>query len=579
MAGRELYAFSDFTLDVSERRLSRGGQGIPLAPKTFDLLVALVRSAGRLVRKSDLLAQVWPDVVVEEGILAVHVSALRKALDEDGRRHIETVPRAGYRFAGEMTRREVEPEPGTGSWSVAVLPARPLTAEILSGRDWPTGLTFADALIDRLGRLPGVVVRPTRAIRGHTGSAEGLASVGEALRVDAVVESTFARTEGRVQATARLVRSRDGSCLWQGEFDEADGDLLAVATAVAASLARHLGLRPAEAARRRQPHPAEAYELFGRGRSHMLAASMFEVPKAVETFRAASELAPTYAAAHAGLALAHCAEAGYRVRPWGEAFADARAAALRALALDGACADAQVALGAVLFRGDWSWVAAERSLERALRLNPNHTEAYLEYGSLVEALGRLEEGLEMKQRALERDPFSPLVHLQVSMSHFYRRRYDESIEWARRALELDPRHPHAREHLAAAWLKKGDFDRYMEANLEHARLHNAPAELLARLKEAYAMGGPTGVVRFALDQAARQPQAFPDFQVALFQAEAGDLEAAFRHLDRAVEMRDPALVHLAVGPQWDRLRSDPSRFAARLERMGLSGAAPRLYAS
>jgi len=346
-----------------------------------------------------------------------------------------------------------------------------------------------------------------------------------------------------------------------------------VAGAVAEAVAGRLGLGSADTVPSRQPHPPEAYELFGRGRSHLLSASMFEVPKAVEAFRAASERAPTYAAAHAGLALAHCAEAEYRVRPWGEAFADARAAALRALAMDDACADAQVALGAVLFRGDWNWTGAERSLERALRLNPNHTEAYLQHGSLLEALGRLEEGLEMKLRALERDPFSPLVHLQIAVSHYYQRRYDDAIEWARKTLDLDPQHPHAREHLAGAYLKKGDFDRYIETNLEHARVHGAPEELLEALKQAYSSGGPSGVVRFALDQAARSPQGFPDFQMALFQAEAGDLEAAFRHLDRAIESRDPALVHLAVGPQWDGLRSDPSRFALRLERMGLSAVA------
>jgi len=573
MAGREIYAFAGFTLDVSDRRLSRAGEAVTLAPKAFDVLVALVRHAGRLVTKSDLLVQVWPKAFVEEGILAVHVSALRKALDRDGRRTIETVPRAGYRFVGELTRREVDPEAGDRRWSLAVLPARPLTAEILSGRDWPTGLTFADALIDRLGRLPQVVVRPTRAIQGRTSPAEGPASIGEALRVDAVLESSFARTGGRVQVTARLVRSRDGACLWRGELDEAEGDLLAAAGTVAEAVAAQLGLGPADTARSRRPHPPEAYELFGRGRSHLLSASMFEVPKAVETFRAASERAPTYAAAHAGLALAHCAEAEYRVRPWGEAFSDARAAALRALAMDDACADAQVALGAVLFRGDWNWTGAERSLERALRLNPNHTEAYLQYGSLLEALGRIAEGLEMKLRALERDPFSPLVHLQIAVSHYYQRRYDDAIEWARKTLDLDPQHPHAREHLAGAYLKKGDFDRYIEANLEHARVHGAPQELVEALKQAYSSGGPSGVVRFALDQAARSPQGFPDFQMALFQAEAGDLEAAFRHLDRAIESRDPALVHLAVGPQWDGLRSDPSRFALRLERMGLSAVA------
>src|SRR5512146_859028 len=92
----ERYEFGEFTLDVSERRLSRSGEPIVLAPKTCDVLVALLRSAGRLVPKDDLIRRVWPESFVEENILAVHISALRKALGEPS--WIETAPRAGYRF-------------------------------------------------------------------------------------------------------------------------------------------------------------------------------------------------------------------------------------------------------------------------------------------------------------------------------------------------------------------------------------------------------------------------------------------------------------------------------------------------
>jgi hypothetical protein len=76
-------------------------------------------------------------------------------------------------------------------------------------------------------------------------------------------------------------------------------------------------------------------------------------------------------------------------------------------------------------------------------------------------------------------------------------------------------------------------------------------------------------VRLALDQAARSPLGFPDLQLAVLHAEVGELEAAFRYLDRAIESRDPGLVHLAVGPQWDGLRVNAAAFARRLARIGL----------
>ena len=115
------------------------------------------------------------------------------------------------------------------------------------------------------------------------------------------------------------------------------------------------------------------------------------------------------------MAPARCAQAALRAVPHQEAFAEAKSSALRALAMDSGSADAQVALGAVLFLGEWDWVGAERSLRRALEINPDHTETLLQYGSLHEALGRLDEGLRFKQQALARDPRSlVLVHIAIS---------------------------------------------------------------------------------------------------------------------------------------------------------------------
>jgi tetratricopeptide (TPR) repeat protein len=180
----------------------------------------------------------------------------------------------------------------------------------------------------------------------------------------------------------------------------------------------------------------------------------------------------------------------------------------------------------------------------------------------------------MKLRALERDPFSPLVHLQISLSYWNQHLYDHAIEWANKTLELDPRHPHAREHLAGAYWKSGDSDRYIAENLKHAELHGAPIEVVARLKQAYAAGGVTGVLNLGLEFAARQPQSVPAMQLAVMHGALGSIDTAFEYLNRAIESHDPGLVQILVAPQWDCLRSDP-RFADALSRMGLS-AVPRV---
>ena len=431
MARQETYTFGGFTLDVQERRLSRHAEHLTLAPKAFDLLVTLVRRAGRLISKTELLETVWRESFVEEGILTVHVSGLRKALGDTKRppRFIETVARSGYRFIAPVVERN-----------------------------------------------------PDHAIR---------------------------QPESRVAV----------------------------------------------------------YELCGRGRAHLLSGSMFDVPKAIDAFTEAAELDSSYAPAQAGLALAHCAQAAMRLSPPADAYRDARAAALRALGVDDRSADARVALGSVLFLAEWDWRGAERSLQQAIEINPNHVQAYLIYGRLLDALGRAAEALEMKLRAFERDPFSPLVHVQIAQCHWNQRRYDAAIEWANRALALDPRHLLAREFLASAYLFKDDFDRYLAEVIAHGAAHDVPSEQFEPLRIAYETGGRSWFFRYCLEQMSRSPSV-PALQLAVFHAQAGEVDAAFRELDRAIQQRDPSLVDLAVAPQWESLRND-SRFAECVARIGL----------
>src|SRR5262245_11326568 len=105
-----IYELGPDRLDAAERLLSRGGEVVPLQPKAFDLLLALVERPGRLLEKDELMKVVWPDTVVEEVNLANNISILRKTLGANGQQFIETVPKRGYRFV--MPVRELSAEPG-----------------------------------------------------------------------------------------------------------------------------------------------------------------------------------------------------------------------------------------------------------------------------------------------------------------------------------------------------------------------------------------------------------------------------------------------------------------------------------
>jgi len=98
------YQFGPFKLDAAEHRLLRDGVEVPLQLKAFETLCLLVENAGRLLKKEDLLSQVWPDTAVEENNLNKNISMLRKALGEraTGQSYIETIPRVGYRFVAPV---------------------------------------------------------------------------------------------------------------------------------------------------------------------------------------------------------------------------------------------------------------------------------------------------------------------------------------------------------------------------------------------------------------------------------------------------------------------------------------------
>lgn len=100
---RQFYEFGTFRVDAAERRLYRGEKFIPLPPKAFDVLLALVQNSGRLLTREELLNTVWNETFVDENNLRQYVSLLRKTLNSDDEEFIETVPRSGYRFSADVS--------------------------------------------------------------------------------------------------------------------------------------------------------------------------------------------------------------------------------------------------------------------------------------------------------------------------------------------------------------------------------------------------------------------------------------------------------------------------------------------
>src|SRR5882757_3808324 len=116
--------FGPFELNIAERSLGKANQVIPLGGRAYDILIALLESAGEIVPKSELIAKEWPDVTVEEGSLRVHLSALRKALGDGqfGDKYIANVQGRGYSFIAPVTRLPADRDRGSASSELSNLP-------------------------------------------------------------------------------------------------------------------------------------------------------------------------------------------------------------------------------------------------------------------------------------------------------------------------------------------------------------------------------------------------------------------------------------------------------------------------
>lgn len=121
---RDLITFGSFRLCPASRTLRQAAGAIPLAPKTFDLLLLLAESRGRVLTKKELMDTLWRDVFVEEASLVYQISALRKALGDEGSGWVESVPRIGYRFTAPVEFSDPPPDTVAPPAPPAVVPVR-----------------------------------------------------------------------------------------------------------------------------------------------------------------------------------------------------------------------------------------------------------------------------------------------------------------------------------------------------------------------------------------------------------------------------------------------------------------------
>lgn len=581
--------FWPFRLDLSERLLLRNGKAVPLAPKVFETLVALVENSGRILEKDELLQRLWPDSFVEESSLAQNIFQLRRALDEgkSGRQYIETIPKRGYRFAVAVReiRNDDTPSPflmskqpfikqaetGLAVKSLAVLPFKPLVGD--EKADEYLGLGMAHDTIIKLSGLRNLAVLPTRSMFKYAGRNNDPLTVGRKLGVDAVLEGTIQRAGESVRVTVQLIDLENGKTLWSGKFDEHFTDIFAVQDSISEQVAGALALRitgdERKHLRKRYTENTEAYQAYLMGLFFWNKRSKEALNKAVEYFLQAIEIDPDYALAHAGLADSYFLIAYGECDPVSRngAYEKSRTTALRALELDPSVAEAHAALATVKAKYDRDPVGAERSFKQAIAIDPYCAMAYSRYTYFLAAMGRLSESLQRMKRAQELDPLSPDMNTSLASVLYFSRDYDEAIRYCQRALDLEPNFLEALLWLGLCYEQKGLLEEAI-AQFSKARDTNSdstePLELLAHVFAIAGQRDKAQAILSELHLSARSNGIHP-YNIALIHAALGQTEQTFEWLQEPYVNWTERLRMLRFDPRMDSLKED-SKFTAILER-------------
>jgi TolB-like protein/tetratricopeptide (TPR) repeat protein len=470
------FAFGDFVLDTDRDTLER--QGIPVAVgyRGAKLLGALVRQAGAVVPKADLIEAAWPGVMVEEGNLHVQIAALRKLLGAapDAPDWIVTVPRVGYRFAAAARQDPAAIVPVAGP-SIAVVPFANLG-------DDPAREYFADGLaedlITRLARLRWLFVSGRNSSFGFRGRHVGAREIGLELGVRYVLDGSVRGSGSRLRVVAELADCATGGQVWSQTYDVELADFLHLQDQIAESVIAAIEPRihAAEHARFRGL-TAGNLDAWGFVMKAMPGVwtwgSAAEMDASEALLRRAIEIDPDYPRAASLLAWIHAARFQLGWAPAHDGLATALGMAQRAIRRDPADPWAHLAAGYVHMVSR-SFEAAVGELGEAIELNPSFAFAHVIFGSTYGYGGLPEDGLHHLALATQlspRDFAAAANHATAGLCHFVAGRYDRAVSDERRAVELRPHFGTAWRTLAAAAGLAGDRTTAGFALAEAQRLH------------------------------------------------------------------------------------------------------------
>lgn len=515
LLGIRSFRVAGHRVDPPMLRVTIDGKAARLEPRSMQLLVYLASHAGRVISRAELEEKVWGTVVGDEA-LTNSISKLRRIFGDDARapRFIETLPKTGYRFLAQVSWEPETSRPGeegiTPARARSLWPRFRKTAIVLAilavlvvvlvgGRillpSKPTGgpdtqamvrekpaiaiLPFENFglrpaedyfangitvdLITDLARYPQLLVIAPGSVFSYRGGDPDASQLSRELDVDYVVRGSVQRQQDRVRINVQLIQAAGERALWAVRYEGELGGVFAFQENVIDGLLSALNVNPlsdTESFPGRHPvESPEAYDLFLRG----LEAYGRRTPDSNQTAKALYEeaiaLAPDFARAIAGLALAHARDAidGWTATPE-ESLARAEVLAARAEAINPSIPQVHFVAGQVaLFRGRFELALA--ATRRAIARSPNYADAYALLAWALNFSGDSDEAIAALETAMRLNPIIPAPYSEIlGEIRFSQGDYAAAIGEFRRTLFINPAHMRARMWLIAALAETGDAD-------------------------------------------------------------------------------------------------------------------------
>jgi TolB-like protein/DNA-binding winged helix-turn-helix (wHTH) protein/Flp pilus assembly protein TadD len=569
----QAYRFDAFTLDVGRGTLLGPEGELRLRPKSFELLLYMVRHPGRLVGRKELLNAVWGHAAVTDDSITQCLVEIRRALGDESRSLVRTFPRRGYLFdvpveplalrdsppiASEALPRPPvnqayaavaiagavllaalawwasarhSPDPTVGEHRIAMLPnavaVLPFADMSAAGDQAYLGEGIAEEILNLLAQIDSLKVIARTSSFAFQGHAMDVRDIASQLGVTHVLEGSVRRSAERLRITAQLVDGRDGVHLWSQTYDREVGDIfelqLEIAQQVRDVLAATLHVEPA--ARHRD---IRAYEHLLRGRFLFQRRAPGDMERAREHFEAAVALDPEDGAAWAALSGCLTVEISEGRLDVAEALPRALEAAQRAVALSPDLPEAHLrAARAYRFAGDDE--RAWRHIRIAEALNPE--DPLLVGFKAGTALVRddLAGALALQERVVVRDPLSTVARSNYAHMLQAAGRLAESREQLLVVLEISPGRQDFMVGLARLLVLEGRHEEAIASLPNTATGGEADAvraislHALGRLEEAQAIES-----RLKADMSSDGA-----LRLAETHAQRGEADAAWRWLEEA----------------------------------------------